>query len=143
MTSTLKHSKENVKTSHTLSRAHTDDAYCDGQSCSSEPSRTTQTTSDNRYYSSIKYFINPLMNTIANLCALPTKGHCNILFVKNILSISITICTYKGEFISFIANKISPLMNKEESTREMRNGKRVTDWGTHIFELDKYTKIEV
>lgn len=48
MTSALKHSKENAKISHTLSRAHTDDAYCDGQRCSSEPSRTTKPTSDQR-----------------------------------------------------------------------------------------------
>lgn len=34
-------------------------------------------------------------------------------------------------------------MNKEEITREMRNGKRVTGWRTHIFELNKYTIIEV
>lgn len=29
-----------------------------------------------------KYFINPLKNKIANLCALPTNGHCNILYIK-------------------------------------------------------------
>lgn len=48
MRSAFKQTTEHAKISHTLSRGPTDDAHCDGQRCSSEPSRTSSSTSDQR-----------------------------------------------------------------------------------------------